>query len=304
MKPELVATLPIEVYGKCILSGEHSVLRGCPALVVPLKSRSLIIDYEPTHEALKIESRDAVSDPTKIVMWGVLEKAMSQLGKTLGDLEGTLKVKNTIPFGAGLGASAALCVATSKFLCLKGWINENAIFEFSRNLENIFHGESSGVDVAVAQRAQPIKYIRGQGFTDLDLVWKPQLFLSFSGQKGVTSDCVKTVADFAKIEPQQADSLDKKMFKSVETLETALTQKNLTTPEREMLLIEGLWIARECFERWGLTKGSLEDHMRQLESLGASAVKPTGSGKGGHVLSYWKTSPPVVPGLQIVPLPL
>lgn len=59
-----------EVFGKCILAGEHAVLRGVPAIVLPVKSRSLIISFKPdTLEQLKITSTDAASEPTQVVMW-------------------------------------------------------------------------------------------------------------------------------------------------------------------------------------------------------------------------------------------
>ena len=47
--------------------------------------------------------------------------------------------------------------------------------------------------------------------------------------------------------------------------------------------------ARNCFQRWGLISETLQHHMQLLKEEGALAVKPTGSGSGGHVLSLWQT---------------
>ncbi len=41
----------------------------------------------------------------------------------------------------------------------------------------------------------------------------------------------------------------------------------------------------------GLISESLQQHMQQLLHEGALAVKPTGSGSGGYVLSLWESEP-------------
>lgn len=286
------ATWSTQVHGKCILSGEHAVLRGVPALVVPVKSRELFLEYEDKPCSFHLESADQASEPTKIVMWGVIEKALSQVSRSFENLKGILKVRNTIPFGAGLGASAALCVAVSQFFCKLGWIEKSGIFEFSRKLENMFHGESSGVDVAVVELDRPIKYMRRQGFDEIKLRWRPRLFLSYSGHKGVTSECVNQVKVFSQKYPELAIELDQKMGESVSEFEEALTSPNLTESQREGLLITAMNLAQECFEKWGLARGNLEQHMSYLKKIGARACKPTGSGGGGYVLSYWSEVPP------------
>jgi mevalonate kinase len=56
-------------------------------------------------------------------------------------------------------------------------------------------------------------------------------------------------------------------------------------------LIESINKARSCYERWGLTAGALDTHMKKLTEEGALAVKPTGSGRGGFVISLWRSEP-------------
>lgn len=175
-----------------------------------------------------------------------------------------------------------------KFL---GYISEDEVIEFARKLENLFHGESSGVDVAVAHMGVPIKYIRGKGIQVIDLKWKPKLTLSFSGHKGVTAECVKQVQEYIRREPASGERLDQEMRSAVSSIETALLSEGLSESERQQKFREGLQTARNVFEGWDLTKGSLSEHMNELKRLGALAVKPTGSGLGGHVLSLWDELP-------------
>jgi mevalonate kinase len=42
--------------------------------------------------------------------------------------------------------------------------------------------------------------------------------------------------------------------------------------------------------------------MKEIEALGALAVKPTGSGDGGFILSLWKEAPPKNSGLDFIPV--
>lgn len=295
------------VYGKCILAGEHAVLRGVPALVVPVKSRFLELSYvpslSPVDTSLRIESLDEASEPTKLVLWGVLEKALSQVNKNFHDLVGVIKVKNTVPFGAGLGASAALCVSVARLFNSLGWIDSKTVIEFARTLENIFHGESSGVDVAVADSSRAIEFVRGRGIVDLELKWKPNLYLSFSGRKGVTSECVKIVQELIRNQPTVGAQIDLKMFESVTLMKSAFVEE-MQTVDRLDQFIKSLDLALECFENWGLTKGYLSEHIRLLKSSGALALKPTGSGGGGHVLSLWESVPPYIEGIEFFKLEL
>lgn len=311
-----MSTFSTSVSGKCILSGEHSVLRGVPALVVPLKSRTLEITFNPESprqlrnhndgfdqsKSLQIIAQDEASESTKIVLWGVFEKALSMVDKSFSNLAGTLKVKNSIPFGAGLGASAALCVCVARLFRSMGWIPQHGIFEFARNLENIFHGESSGVDVAVVEQGRPIKYIRGVGFSDLHVVWKPTLYLSYSGMKGVTSECVKIVQKLVQANPTQGKQLDSQMAQSVLLMEEALTLLPLDEKERISRFVTAMNLALDCYSQWGLLKGPLEQHVGILKKMGSMALKPTGSGLGGHVLSIWSEPPENNSGISLTPL--
>jgi mevalonate kinase len=57
-------------------------------------------------------------------------------------------------------------------------------------------------------------------------------------------------------------------------------------------LAESIKKAKSCFKRWGLAEGKIAQHMQMLQKHGALAVKPTGAGDGGYVLSLWEDIPP------------
>ena len=279
--------------GKWILAGEHAVLRGSPALVFPLESRALEFNFEPkkmtsVSQNLELVFAGGHGEELQLLFWGVLEKACELKKMRRSNFEGIVTMKSRIPVGAGLGASAALCVAVAKWFQDLKLVAENEISEFARLLENLFHGESSGVDIAVASSGKPLKFLRSEKPTELTLGWTPHFYLSYSGQRGVTLECVNQVKKLFETKPELAAAADQKMQMAVRQCEQALKEN----AERGFgALAEALELASSCFKDWGLTEGPLQTHMDWLKSQGAIAVKPTGSGKGGYVLSLWNQPP-------------
>ena len=49
--------------------------------------------------------------------------------------------------------------------------------------------------------------------------------------------------------------------------------------------------SHNCFEQWGLVNEDVKRHQEILIEAGALAVKLTGSGGGGYVLSLWESVP-------------
>jgi len=275
-------------FGKWILAGEHAVLRGSPALAFPLTARFLELNYEPGLDSLDVEFRGDNGEELKLLFYGVIENALSRL-KVTEPLKGRFVLTSSLPVGAGLGASAALCGAIARWCEAQGWIREVEVYEFARKLEDLFHGESSGVDLAVSLSAQGIRFVRGGERQKLKTEWWPKFYLSYCGRRGMTAECVNKVKDMFASHPEKARQTDAKMREAV-----ALAERALNEPQDngELNLKKSIDLARECFETWDLCGGDVGTHMRQLLEAGAWAVKPTGSGGGGYVLSLWRKDPP------------
>ncbi len=276
--------------GKWILAGEHAVLRGSPALVFPVKHFAMKFQHTPGEAPLRAEFVGSKADELNLVFWGLIENALQKVGRTRADLTGVLTVESTLPLGAGLGASAALCVGVGRFFSSLGWVGANGIYEFSRELEGLFHGESSGVDIAVALEGRGLRFMRGGERVPVQYKWWPKFYLSYSGERGVTSDCVRRVGELRQRSHLLGDKIDQQMREAVETAERAL---QMDPDAGFTILADALNMARDCFYQWGLCDGPLDQHMREISKAGAFAVKPTGSGGGGYVLSLWQDDPPV-----------
>ncbi len=275
-------------YGKWIFSGEHSVLRGGPALVFPLFNKKLELDYVRLISDLNLTvlaSGENASDILELFP-GVLAKALSILNRPYEKIKGTIQFKNELPLGSGMGASSSLCVAFSRWFNFLELVKEDEIYEFARQLENIFHGESSGVDIAVVMHAKPLVFKRPNIIEILEVKNSQYLYLSHTGQKGITKECVNKVNSFIKANPSDGKRLDEKMIAAtLRALQFYTRKSDQTSSSEELALI--LNAGYECFKEWGLTKDRVDVHIKLLRSAGALAVKPTGSGGGGYVLSLW-----------------
>lgn len=258
-------------YGKWILSGEHAVLRGHPALVFPLGNFSLELEYADADTPFKIMANTNMQEPIKKI-W------MLAGGKP----KGQLKICSDIPIGQGMGASAALCLAIARTLRPQFPAKEE-IFNLARRLEHEFHGQSSGLDIIGAGSTHGAFFQAGHA-KELCPLWQASFLLSPSQDIGHTKEAIAKVQSLFYQTPIKAQQIDEKMHQSVELCKNALESpsKDLTT------LIKGIQIANQCFKDWGLVTASMQSLENTLFELGALAVKPTGSGGGGLMLSLWQ----------------
>ena len=286
-------------FGKWILLGEHSVLRGHPALAFPLLSRRLELEYAPSASSFDVQFEGEHGSDFRLLFFGVIENAMSRLGMTQ-PVVGQFKLTSSLPVGTGLGASAALCGAVARWCSSQGWVRSDEVYEFARQLEDLFHGESSGVDLAVSLSAQGVRFVRGGERRTFKPGWWPKFYLSYSGIRGVTSDCVSKVKRMFDESPDKAVELDTRMASAVREAELALIKGHAEDGMQQ--LKHAIDLGRTCFVEWGLCPREVESHMLELERAGAIAVKPTGSGGGGYVLSLWAEDPPTSLKSLMVPV--
>ena len=275
-------------FGKWILAGEHAVVRGHEALVFPIKQKQLTLRYEALSSSLGADYTGSSGADTHLLFWSVLEQGMQLLGRSLNQLVGYFHLESTIPVGVGMGASAALCVAMSRWFCKQHLIESSKCNEFARELEHLFHGKSSGLDIAGVSSECGV-YFKAGSYVPLKQVIYPNWMLSSCNQIGITSHCIQQVQNLWDKNPLLAQQIDNQMNESTQESKMALEQGGINAVER---LAKAMNKAADCFHQWGLVSESLQQHMKQLFANGAIAVKPTGSGGGGFVLSLWDKRPP------------
>lgn len=287
-------------HAKCILVGEHAVLRGYAGIVFPIKSKYLKLYFRNTNNQVLARCVSHYSDVLLTAFWTLLEDSLKALDKhSLHKNNGEFFIKNTIPMGYGMGFSSAICVAVARWILWKGWIQQNELFAFAKHLEDSFHGKSSGIDIAGVIADSGISFNKTIGARKITLNWKPRLYISSSEFSSCTSKCIAQVEQLWEQNKALAKSIDKEMGKCAHLSEQAF---GMNEKEGIVYLANAISKANDCFQKWGLINSELAEHIKILLSRGAMAAKPTGSGAGGYILSLWKEEPPQDLPFKLVPL--
>ena len=271
-------------HGKWVLVGEHAVLRGHAAIVYPLRDRRLTLSYTSGDQPINVVVSGEHSSNMQSLFLQLMMHASKCLGQISRPITGTFILENNIPLGVGMGASAALSVAVARWFAARDSWPVNQKILFARELENLFHGKSSGLDIAGVSARAGIVFQQGQS-TSIEQLWQPNFALSSSGEVGLTAACIERVNTLWTKDQAQALLLDAAMQACV--LQVIDSLKN-RTQNALINLSQAMNRAADCFVAWGLVSDTLKDQMQLLRDAGALAVKPTGSGLGGMIISLWQ----------------
>lgn len=273
-------TLP----GKIILTGEHSVLRGAKALLLPLRKDESVWYYENLNTEWQVKYSGRFFREVELVFPGLMQIALATIGKKQSDLFGKLDLTHHIRIGVGLGTSAIMCVGIAKLFVSMHWLKKSEVFHFAKSLENHFHGQSSGADIAVVSEARPIIF-ENENIIPLEMNWKPHLRISYTHERMTTREAVERVSSVIEKESQRMSELDERMKQASDLAIQSLKEKDSESGLENLKI--AISKACECFYSWGLVTETMKTQMKALYKKGALACKPTGSGAGGYILSLW-----------------
>lgn len=276
-------------HAKWILTGEHAVVRGHGAIVFPLTQKTLTLSYKKTDTLLSVKFDGYHTEELEFIFLKVIDKGMNIINQSINDFTGSFYIQNDIPLGKGLGGSAALSAAIGRWFIYKKLLPAEKLLQFAQELENLFHGKSSGIDI-IGATCDSGMYFKKSTTTKIEQTWQPQLYLSACNQTGITAHCIKKVSQLWEQDSDTAAEIDNKMQESVDIALKALTSLYYGKDNLK-LLADAINLGKECFYRWGLINEDLNNHINLLLSHGAIAAKPTGSGQGGYVISLWEMPP-------------
>lgn len=275
-----------KAHAKFILTGEHAVIRGHGAIVMPLKTKNIHLTFKKNTSKLKVNVFPDTEDGFNKIPMLLLERAASLLGQDLSNIHGKITISSNIPAGKGLGLSAALCVVLTRLLVWWGWLDSKQLLGFATQLENYFHHQSSGADIIGVCSENAVKFNNIDDCEIIQAQWQPHLFLYYSGHASSTSICVKKVNSYVTQDVEHARAIDSIMAMSVKNIAASLLSAQSVDT-----LAEEITNAADCFRDWGLVPKFLEEKIRLLHDYGAVAVKPTGAGMGGFLLGLWAEDP-------------
>lgn len=278
------------VPGKWVLAGEHAVLRGQMAVALPHPERGLSLSFELGDSDLEVAPSEAA--PVIQGMLGAVPELAGRMPR------GKLSIASSLPVGAGLGSSAALCAAVTRWLAGPLQLAREQWPEFATRLEDRFHGKSSGMDVAAILAGGPVRFTRSQVPVPIlapgtgSAIRLPRFTFHDTGLRASTRSCIAQVEGLALANSEESRRLDELMGqasrRAAEGLEHCASTDGAEAGLRA--LAQAMELSTQCFEAWGLLPPQAKALMQELKTQGALATKLTGAGSGGFVVALWADS--------------
>jgi mevalonate kinase len=280
---------------KIILFGEHFVVYSNPAIVAAIDRRirvqAEVIDKSriniksgETSLSVPIDSNDNYImslDSSSISLFPIF-KCIKYVFKeeNLSNVGVNIEIDSQIPYGEGLGSSAASCVSTVAALySLFSDPDKSLIFETARIMEQNIHTNSSGVDCYVSTFGGIVNFEPDKGFSNIRPKKKFTLLIGTSGIKHSTGKVVSQVRQFR----QKNSTVFKELSSKAQVIcERAINSMN-EGDESELgnLLTEN----HKLLSILGVSHPEIEKLIEICLDNGALGAKMTGAGKGGAVIA-------------------
>jgi mevalonate kinase len=265
-------------FGKVILLGEHAVVHGHPALAGAIdRGVRLTASAGPLRLRIAAWGIDVAAGDDHVVA-----RALGAVAEALGVTTGTLDGDADLPAAAGLGSSAATSVAVARALAgLHGIAADAArLAEAATAGERCFHGNPSGVDVALAIGGGLGVYRRGQGLQPLDAAPVP-IVIGLSGEPRSTAAMVARVADALAAAPTRAGEQLGSLGAAATEGAAIVCAAAPDLPRLGALMTS----AHRTLTTLGVGSAGLDALVDAALGAGALGAKLTGAGGGGAVIA-------------------
>jgi len=286
---------------KIILSGEHAVVYGAPALAMAINrfAETRITMHDACHLLFKLvnlnytvnatlttlkrlkkrmhcqyqefllgkcEIRDVIRKPFELLLYVVMdfiEQLDLQLPRGL-----EIKTSSNIPIGCGMGSSAAAILsvlyALAHYLGIK--LDAHNYLNLGLATENLQHGNSSGLDLYVALHGGCV-YCKNRKMHPRSLPHIPLQLINTGKPASSTGECVSGVMHFFKEQPQLLHDFE-----------------NITDAFDRALISNDITIIHDCIRanhrllcQLGVMPIRVQNFIAQVEKRGLSA-KVSGAG--------------------------
>ncbi len=254
--------------GKVILLGEHGVVYGRHALALPIPSAVAVT---------LTESTTLVHDlPGEFV--GLL---LRELG--IENTNWRISVDSRLPFGKGLGSSAAIAVAIIRAFNgrLDLGLDEQRVNAIAFESEKLAHGTPSGIDNTLSTFAEPMLFCNDGGLqiTPIEIGEVPPLVIAWGDKTGRTTEQVAGVRERRDEAPVHFDAL----FDEMDRLSRRGAELLKTADWRELGALMN--VCHGLLNAIGVSTPDLERMVAIARHTGAAGAKLTGAGGGGSIVA-------------------
>ena len=274
-------------HGKIILTGEHAVVYGQPAIAGAFPN-AISAKVSPSAGGISIQfphwgyHSSLPSTDKADMLVDVLQLILARLG--LARHSFALELNARVRPGMGLGASASLAVATIRALDYHYTLGLTLaeVNALAFECEILSHGRPSGIDNTMACFGGLCAFQRAQG----DNVLKPivaaaplNLVVVMTPETGSTAAMVAMVAERVEQDPVGCHAIFEEIGE--------LSRQAGTAVRHGDLVLLGKLMARnhELLAELGVSTAHINGVVAQLCDAGALGAKLTGSGGGGAVIA-------------------
>jgi mevalonate kinase len=275
---------------KVILFGEHFVVYSNPAIVAAINKRisvqaqvndKLRINIKSGENSLSVpviskEEIVTANDNSLLFLHPIFKCVKHILSeKDLLNVGINLDIDSQIPYGEGLGSSAASCVSTVAALySLFSNRDRNQIYETARIMEQNIHTNSSGIDCYVSTFGGIVIFEPNKGFSKIFT-----LIIGTTGVKHSTGEVVSQVKQF-----RQRNS---SVFKDLSLKAHAVCKRAMNSiyEGNELELGNLLTENHKLLSTLGVSHPKIEKLIENCLDNGALGAKLTGAGKGGAIVA-------------------
>ena len=282
--------------GKLILMGEHAVVYGEPGLVIPLPQLRASVSFYLA-ESPRLEAPDlslfldaaalAVSEHPLVL---TLQRACHYFSlhyHTPAQLPSLCyQIQSDIPLKRGMGSGTAISCAVFKAFSAyyQLQVSPNEVQDFAQQMDQIYHGQPSGIDAAVIAHERPLRFQRpsadvgGPPQIDFLELCPLSLLVADTGPARPTAEAVAWVAQQYHEKPKIPPVI-RRIGELVKAAEKALMVGDTKT--LGALLFEN----HQCLQVLGVSSSALDYLVLEAKSLlpqgGVAGAKLSGAGFGG-----------------------
>jgi len=286
---------------KIILSGEHSVVHGYPALVLAVEPK-VKSNVRPVEEGIavlssrlgqaKFDTRSGKLEGDKRLVPAVevLRHVRDVCGSDSG-LEAETSSEAPLASGMGSSASAFVSMALAAFRALGVNPTRDQLVDAAMVGEKIVHSRPSGVDVEIAVSGGAIRYVKGQGSSSVKMRADIPLLV-------VNTETERRTGDMVERFRSRLESGGDEMKRSLETIGALTDQIERALLEGDMALVGRLMTANHVFlSSFGVSTPLLDRIVAECVMAGALGAKLTGAGGGGSAIAL--VGPEAIEGVRL-----
>jgi mevalonate kinase len=275
---------------KIILSGEHSVVYGYPAIVLAVEPKvraearltgDAVVRVSSSH--LGVAEYDFVSggfkgEPRLLPALEVVRSVLETCGCRSGL---TAETFGEVPVAAGMGSSASAFVSTALATFRAAGVDpsKGQLFDAAMVGEKMVHGRPSGIDVEIAISGGAMRYVKGGDSRRIGIDADLPLLVINTGLERSTGDMVEKFRSNLESGGEEKRRLLDTMGSITENIEVALGGMDLD-------IIGHLMTANHCvLSSFGVSVPALDSIVAQSIIAGATGAKLTGAGGGGSAIA-------------------